>query len=465
MELAREVRSFLEERGIGEKDCLLLALSGGRDSLCLFHVLVELRPLMGYRLRAMYVHHGLRREADEEAAWLRRCCLAQEVPFTVAYVNVGERVEQTKESVEEAARALRYRALEEEGRKQDAWILTAHHAQDQAETVLLRLLRGSGLRGLGGMTAQRGRLLRPLLGVEPARIAKYMEEREICWRQDASNEDLRYTRNWVRHRLIPLLEEKNPAVQRSLRELADQARQDEEYMEQEAEAVFREAYDGEGLSIPILKKAPAALQGRVLFCFLRQKGGTRNVGRVHIQMLREICRGPQGGEGTAPGGRVFYRSYDRLLMRKKEDRALPQAGVELAWDGLWHDTPWGRFRVRKMENPFQNFQQIPDLPYTKWVNCDTITEQLVARTRRQGDYLGVGGGHQSLKKYMVNAKIPREERDRMAVLACGSHVLWVVGKRLSEEARLTQHVTQVVCIEYDPKKEEENNCWNPKETE
>lgn len=464
MEITQEVRMFLEKHEIGEKDCLLVALSGGRDSMCLLHILMELRPQMRYQLRATYVHHGLREEADEEAVWLAKSCEDWDVLFSVRKVDVQERVERTKESIEEAARNLRYQALLEESAKWDAWILMAHHAQDQAETVLLRLLRGSGLRGLSGMLEQREKILRPLLRITPEEITDYMKQKNLPYLQDVSNNDIRYTRNWIRHRLLPLLEEKNPAIQRNLCELAEQARQDEAYMENVVDTLFRKAYDGEGLAVPIVLEQPDALQGRLLRRFLQQKGGIHNVGRVHIQMIKDLCRGTGGGESVLPGGRTFYRQYDKLLLKKPQNTSEAYCS-ELPLDGQWKDTPWGRFRVREIRNPFQNFQQIPDLPYTKWLNCDTITEQLVVRTRNSGDYLGVRGGHQSLKKYMVNAKIPRETRDQVALVASGSHVLWIVGHRLSEAARLTEHVKRVVCIEYDPKEEEENNCRNPEEME
>ena len=464
MEITREVRLFLEKRAISEKDCLLVALSGGRDSMCLLHILIELRTQMGYQLRAMYVHHGLRKEADEEAVWLAKCCEDWEVLFSVREVDVQERVERTKESIEEAARNLRYQALLEESARWGAWILMAHHAQDQAETVLLRLLRGSGLRGLSGMMEQREIILRPLLKIAPEEITDYMKQKNLSYLQDVSNDDIKYTRNWIRHRLLPLLEEKNPAIQRNLCELAEQARQDEAYLETIVDTLFREAYDGAGLAVSIVQKQPDALQGRLLLRFLQKEGGIRNVGRVHIQMLKDLCHGSGSGESILPGGRIFCRQYDRLLLKKTQ--SSPSAYCrELIPDGQWKDTPWGRFRVREMRNPFQHFQQIPDLPYTKWLNCDTITEQFVVRTRNSGDYLGVRGGHQSLKKYMVNAKIPRETRDQVALVASGSHILWIVGHRISEEARLTEHVKRVVCIEYDPKEEEENNCRNPEEME
>lgn len=255
------------------KDCLLVALSGGRDSMCLLHILIELRTQMGYQLRAMYVHPGLRKEADEEAVWLAKCCEDWEVLFSVREVDVQERVERTKESIEEAARNLRYQALLEESARWGAWILMAHHAQDQAETVLLRLLRGSGLRGLSGMMEQREIILRPLLKIAPEEITDYMKQKNLSYLQDVSNDDIKYTRNWIRHRLLPLLEEKNPAIQRNLCELAEQARQDEAYLETIVDTLFREAYDGAGLAVSIVQKQPGRTARKVAAAFFAEGGG------------------------------------------------------------------------------------------------------------------------------------------------------------------------------------------------
>ena len=458
-----ETRRVLMEEGIaGCGQRLVAACSGGRDSICLLHVLEKLRQELQFELCAVYVHHGLRPEADQEAAWLMGLADQWGIPCRIRYVNVLERVKHTGESIEEAARNLRYAVLREEA--DGGYIVTAHHLEDQAETVLLHLIRGCGLKGLGGMERRQNQILRPFLGIRRERIDEYIQENHLKYMEDASNADDAYTRNWIRVRLLPLLREKNPAISRTLGEMADLLREEEVYMEEEAEKHYSEVCPEGELRISAWKTLPEALRRRLLRLWLERSGGLRDIQSVHIQMLTELCGKQTGSRMMLPGGRVFYKSYDRLC---QENTVQPsQAETLLYIDGTWHETPWGEFRAQYSKNPGEKTGKIPDYPYTKWVSCDTITEPLCIRTRRTGDYIGAGGGRKSLKKYMIDQKIPQEQRGKMVLAAVGSHIVWIVTERMSDGCRLKQGEKKAVRLDYRPagqEKEEVRTCRNQEE--
>ena len=210
---------------------LLLAVSGGADSLALASLFSHLAPARGWQLHALSVNHGLRTEAGNDAAHAVSVCAALGIPCRVTAVDVPGRRHQG-EGVEEAARRLRYAALEEERRRCGAdWILLGHHAGDAEEDMLLRLLRGTGWPALGGMRARddRRHVLRPLLAIPPEELRDYLRALGTDWREDHSNTDTRFTRNRIRHTILPLLRTENPALSTALARLRDLAALDADY--------------------------------------------------------------------------------------------------------------------------------------------------------------------------------------------------------------------------------------------
>lgn len=212
---------------------LLLAVSGGADSLALASLCARLAPARGWQLCALSVNHGLRTEAADDAAHAAGICHALGIPCRVTAVDVpGQR--RQGEGVEEAARRLRYAALEEERRRCGAdWILLGHHAGDAEEDMLLRLLRGTGWPALGGMRARDAErhVLRPLLAIPPEALRDHLRALGIDWREDGSNTDTRFTRNRIRHTLLPLMREENPSLSAALARVRDLAALDADYWE------------------------------------------------------------------------------------------------------------------------------------------------------------------------------------------------------------------------------------------
>ena len=231
--LLRAVAQACAALGLKTGQRLLLAVSGGADSLALASLFSHLAPARGWQLHALSVNHGLRTEAGNDAAHAVSVCAALGIPCRVTAVDVPGRRRQG-EGVEEAARRLRYAALEEERRRCGAdWILLGHHAGDAEEDMLLRLLRGTGWPALGGMRARddRRHALRPLLAIPPEELRDYLRAIGTDWREDHSNTDTRFTRNRIRHTILPLLRTENPALSTALARLRDLAALDADYWE------------------------------------------------------------------------------------------------------------------------------------------------------------------------------------------------------------------------------------------
>ncbi len=411
------------------------ALSGGRDSVCLLHVLQQLSVKLSFKLMAVHVHHGLREEADEDEAFCRQLCERLGVDFRTKRVDTPARVKATGESVEEAARNLRYEAFEQlvtGGTAQR--IALAHHQQDQAETVLLHLLRGSGLTGLGGMKAKRLPYIRPLLETAAAEIDNYIKENDLSYVEDASNQDTAYRRNRIRHQLLPLLQQEyNPEIVKTLAHMAGRLQEEEDYLDRQTPEVSEE-----DLSISWLLQYPVNLQKRILRKWLRKHGLVQDLQQVHMEQLLELANGQTGRRISLPRGLTAQKSYDILVIH----RSMPCPALQQGFPSFQMEFMTLAQAVKQWERP----QQVPALPEEKWLSADALEASPVWRTRKAGDYIVAAGGRKKLKDFLIDEKVPREERDRLPLLADGSHVLWVFGYRISDAVKITENTQQVLHV-------------------
>ncbi len=423
--LEEKVKAFLDKiMQEGKPLTLLLALSGGRDSVSLLAALKNLQDQLGYELRAVHVHHGIRKNADMDEVFCRELCESWQIPLDVFHVDVPALAEEKKLSIEEAARILRYECFEEAAKELEAKgetvrVCLAHHQTDQAETVLLHLLRGSGLKGLGGMQEVRGIYLRPMLSVSEEEINAYASAKELTWREDESNADTSFTRNRIRRELLPYLQTSfNPNIVENLCALAETASEDEACLESLVPPVEKGV-----LKLTDWDTLPPAVQKRTLQAWMRKNGLEKDLLKVHLDALMDLANGASGRRISLPSGLTVYKSYDILsiigfLSEAAEEKAF---GLEyLSWESL--------------KNRFQAPDEIPDLPDEKWLKADDLSGVPVWRKREPGDYLYVGQGRQKLKDFFINRKVPREERDSLMLLADGSHVLWIPGWRVSDAA-------------------------------
>ena len=435
--LFEHIVNRIKETGlIASGESIVVGVSGGADSVLLLHALASLRESMKIDILAVHVHHGIRgAEADRDAEFVREQCDGLEVPCRVIRADVPSIALQEKMTVEEAGRTVRYGFFFEEMERVGAHKLAvAHHRDDSAETILFNLVRGSGIKGLCGIAPIQGKIIRPLIDLRRTEIEETLSEAGLCWREDSTNQEVVYSRNRIRHELIPYLErEFNSDAVDHLTKMAGILRDIDDHMEAEAER-WIETYAKPG-SLPVepLKAADRALQGYLIRKRLGELGGLKDITSEHVEMIRSLL-GKTGGKTIClPGGRSVRREYDQLFFfTVNEDKETGMIPVELS---VCEISP-------------EKVEKIASDPYTKCFDYDKIKVKLCLRTRKTGDSLVVfaDGRSQSVKEYMINAKIPAGQRDRIPLLVSGDEVVWIVGYRASEKFRVTDETRRVLLV-------------------
>lgn len=327
--LVAAVDRALQETGPPARgETIVVGLSGGADSVALTDALAALRRRRGFRLVAAHLDHGLRPESKDDAAFCQSLCDALQVPLRVGTAAVRARAEAEAGGLEQAARRERYSFLRRVQQDDDAVAVAVAHTQDdQAETLLLRLLRGAGARGLAGMRPRRGDLVRPLLGVARARVLEHLRARGLGWREDATNADTRHLRNRVRHELVPYLEQRfNPRLREALARTAALLADEDDHIEAEARPLVGSAGLGEAEALvleraPLAAAAPAVARAALRLALERQ-GGLAGVTRDHVERLLRLVRSPapSGRRLPLPGRREARFTHRALRI---EMRATP----------------------------------------------------------------------------------------------------------------------------------------------
>ncbi len=461
--MLKKVRDYMREHEMtAPGDAVIVALSGGADSVCLLTVLKQLAT-PEFLLRAVHVHHGIRgAEADRDEAFAQKLCESLSVPLCVAYCHVPAYAAEHGLSEEEAGRILRYQVLEKEAGKWEqelpagsrVKIALAHHRDDNAETILHHLLRGSGLTGLAGIRPVQGRRIRPLLCVGREEIRAYLEAGHISWCEDSTNQSPDYTRNRIRSQVLPLLKTAvNEQAEEHILQAGQIIGQADAYLRQQAEEIWQEAVCGREEDLAAIPLTAFARQPEILKTYLirhmldQLHPGWKDIGSRHFTAIAELAGKPVGSRLDLPGGLMARTGYETLEIVRKTEREV-SVKTESGADGEIH----GRQTVPELHMTVfsrQKDQEIPKNQYTKWFDYDKIKGTLSVRTRRKGDYLILpSGGSKTIARYMIDEKIPKEKREQILLLAEGSHVLWVVGFRISEYYKIEEHtenILQVTC--------------------
>ncbi|MEG0687266.1 MAG: tRNA lysidine(34) synthetase TilS [Hungatella sp.] len=446
--MQRKVQSYMiEQKMFEDGDHVIAAVSGGADSVCLLSLLVALREEWNLNIRVVHVHHGLRgAEADRDAAYVEELSDRLGVPCLVVHCDIRAFAKAQGVSVEEAGRMLRYRILQEQA---DAFgkakIAVAHHRADQAETILHHLFRGSGLRGLGGMQAVRDRIVRPLLCCGREEILDYLKTHQIAHCEDSTNASEDYTRNKLRNSIIPLIETQiNSAAVEHVLHMGEMAAQADAYFVAEAHKILAESELIEagrsGIALEVLRgQADIMRTYLVREMLFRISGSGRDITARHIRQIASLPEKEVGAEVDLPNARKARRTYEHLWI---EDGARIHFLDDIGEEAL-PNVVYTCFSYEK-------HQEIPQNQYTKWFDYDRIMNALSLRTRRMGDYMTLKDGkHKTIKSYMIDEKIPKEQRDRIPVLADGNHVLWIIGYRMSEYYKITDATKQVLQVQTD----------------
>ena len=416
---------------------ILCAVSGGRDSVCLLHLLLT---TPGIRLSCAHFNHQLRgAESDGDEVFVRSLCEDWHIPFYSGSGDVRAYAKEQGMSIETAARELRYAFLYATAEAIGAdRIATAHNAEDNAETLLLRLARGTGLRGLCGIPEERGKLIRPLLGTTRAEIEAYLRENALPHREDGTNALDEAARNRLRHYALPALESVNGSYAKNITRCIESLRQDEDYLDTEAQKAYIALCDGEALSVSGLLSLHPALRGRVLALFAGEA-----LSRQNRDDILRLCEGGNG-DVTLPG-MTLRRSYDRLMVLR--DEKAPPADVEISAEGEFF---WGDYKISVTVS--EKNREIQDSFNTFSFSSGRICGTLFLTRRREGDSIRFvhRPGTRKLHRLFIDAKIPERERERIPVLRDEQGVLAVCGFGRSERA-LPEAGGETITVHFEKK--------------
>lgn len=427
--LVRKVRAFCGRHGMLPKDgTVLCALSGGRDSMAMLHILSRLGEEEGFRIAAAHFNHQLRPMADRDENFVRNWCREHEIPLTCGTGDVKAFAAREGLGVEDAARKLRYAFLETAARDMGAArIATAHHREDDAETVLLHLLRGTGLQGLGGIAPVRGKIVRPLLEASRAEIDEYVKRNSIPYVEDESNQDTRFTRNRLRLEVLPLLEEIAPGCGERISAAAELLREENDHLRREAEALMPEGIDGAiDLPVPVLVRQDKTLQRRLVRA-VGQKLGVE-LTRAQTEAVLSL---KNGGCLDLPQGLCAVRKPHRLTLRKQLLLPPPLALRE----GRQNWGPW-RVKVRRGEEPAEGG---PD----RMILRDNGGELTIAAWDGTGR-LAVENGSRTIKRLFADAGVPSERRREHPALLLDDRVVAIFGVAVDWEYRPQKEGTCLV---------------------
>lgn len=382
-------------------DTVTCAVSGGADSMALLLAMHILKEKLDIRLRAAHYNHNLRGdESLRDEVFVRKFCSRYDIPLEV---GSGAVVAGAK-GLEAAARDARYAFLDTQPGK----IATAHTANDNAETVLMHMVRGTGLKGLGAIAPVRGRVIRPMLLVTREQVLRFLGEYHVEYVEDSSNATDAFLRNRLRHHVMPLLLRENPRLAENLSVMAMGLREDEQ-------ALCPEEDFSRGLSVEYLRTLPKARRSRVLGAFLKHCG-IKEPERTHIALAESLAFSPNPSAlAEFPGGITVLRQYDMLKPSAKQKELVP---VTLKCPGVTQIPELGCVVVCEDAQEIEN---------TATVFTVESAGEIVLRSRREGDAIRLPGGTRTLKKLFIDRKIPAQERTRIPVLADDKGVLGVNG--------------------------------------
>ncbi len=428
----KNIREYISKHNMLSKgDTVILGLSGGPDSVCLFFVLLALKEEYDLTLKAVHVNHMIRgKDADEDEEYVKSLCEEFQVPLLVEHIDIPSLAKESGRSLEEEARIARYEIFE---REEADKIVIAHNADDNAETVIFHMVRGSGLDGMCGIAPVRGKIIRPLLGVSKSEIMELLESNDVAYCIDATNSEVDYDRNRIRHNIMPELSQVNDRALEHINEMTERLTEIAGYISLEANGLLQIAkLDGGKLRKRALATAPKVIAKQALKEYLSSyMPYGKDVSATHIDSVMSLL--------NEDGERQVHLPYNKTLIISYEEMYV-----------LEDENPKGEPTFNYREFDYKMGMKYPTNTYTKWFDCDRISDNIVIRTRKEGDFLCIDsdGNRKSIQDYFVDEKIPKHLRDQVPLVCDGSHVMWVVGHRVSEYYKISNDTTRVLEISY-----------------
>ncbi|PKM77532.1 MAG: tRNA lysidine(34) synthetase TilS [Firmicutes bacterium HGW-Firmicutes-15] len=451
--LNKKLEKYIEANNlIGPGELVIVGVSGGPDSMALLHLLKELAPSMQFEVLAAHLNHGLRAEAEAEELFVKEKCKAWGIDCYSRSVSIADLARVQKTTLEDTGRNARYQYFNELRELTGAQLIaTAHHYDDVAETVLLHLLRGSGIKGLRGILPRSGNLIRPLIMASKEELLNYLEARGIDYCLDQSNDDSVYLRNRIRHGLIPYMQKEfNPRIVGKLNQLALIARDENEALEEEsrnlwAGVLLKEEEESLVLDNQAMRLLPRAYQRRIVMRAFAKLTSESEWNLEDVQKVLELSD-KKGSSLTLQLKKKVRvnKSYDRMIFTTQSMESIGFL-YEVPVPGKIEITETGeiyKFTLVKREDYCPESEDI-------YLDYEMLPETIYLRSRRAGDIFRPQGmtGSKKLKKYFIDLKVPYYERDRVALLAAEDREIFaVLGMGISRMAAMSTNTRTVLLI-------------------
>lgn len=463
--MIESVRNYIiDNKLIDFGENVLVALSGGPDSVCLLHVLYKLKKELNINLGAIHINHLLRRDSaykDEE--YVVDLCKSLNVECYVKRININDIAKERSISLEMAGREQRYKAFEAI-KKEFGYdkIAVAHNANDQAETLMMRIMRGTGLEGLTGIRCKRdGGIVRPILFLSRDRIEEYCNENKLAPRIDTSNFEKIYNRNKVRLDILPYMKENfNKDIVETLNRMALLLQSDDEYLQEQSVNAYRRYCVNDGNAIKILKDIfnleKESIFTRVIkMVFKEVSNSHQNFEMKHIYEVVNLNKKSTGKKINLTNGVVVENSYDYIIfgIDYKVNSLQSFEEVELLKSNIPKSIDYDVYEVSFQLLDAKNNIEFSNNDLIKYFDYDKIEEKIFIRHRKDGDKIRPLGmaGSKKIKDIFINLKVPREERDRIPILVFDSKVAWVVGYKVSEEFKTTKDTKKLLKVIFQRK--------------
>lgn len=473
-------RKMDELHMVSSGDLLLAGVSGGADSVCLLLLLKELQKSYDFQLEAVHVEHGIRgEESRQDAAFVNHLCQKHGILCHTVSVDVPAFSAEMGMGLEEAARKLRYDVFSKMGKERNAKIVLAHHMEDNAETILFQMARGSSLTGICGMQPIRKDeygviYIRPLLWMHREEIEEYLNKIGQKYCIDSTNKDIDYSRNYLRNVILPEMEKINLQAVSHINRVASQLSDVKEYIEAETRKHWTELVkvsdSGVKIEIDKLSMLHNVMQKEIIYkAICEVAGAKKDISEVHVAEVLELCKNQSGKKVDLPYGILAQKEHALLHILKKKDDDKEEKKVVVSSEMLETCRKSKTMMILPLTENGERLEikifcktgediKFSQNPYTKWMNYDKIKQGFCIRTRQSGDYFisDIYHHHKKLKQYFIDEKIPISQRDEMLLLAQQDLVLWLIGGRISEHLKVTEDTKTIIEIKY--KGEDENEC-------
>lgn len=465
--MLKKVTNYINENKLLEKkDKVLVALSGGPDSVCLLHILYKLKDIFNIELGAIHINHMLRgEESDKDEKYIGELCEKLGINYYVKRIDIEYIAKQTGVSLEVAGRNERYNAFEKVKKEHEyTKIAIAHNANDQAETILMRMMRGTGLEGLVGIKASReGGIIRPILCLNREEIEKYCEDSDLRPRIDASNYERVYSRNKVRLDILPYMKENfNSDIIDTLNRMAILLQRDNEFIEEYSKKSYEKyckTINGELIIYnKLFKEEKESIITRVIIrAFKNMSNSHQNFEMKHIYEVINLVNKGTGKKINLTNKIVAENTYGNIILRKNKDNyqecVKVKENINILRDNIPEKIEFNNYNIYFELYKNETKVEFSKNSLIKLFDYDKIKEKIIVRHRKEGDRmipLGMSG-NKKIKDIFINAKIPKEERDLTPILCFDEKISWVVGLKTSQEFKVTKDTKTILRIAFERK--------------